>query len=138
MRTKTKWERSLQQSNLKAKAVFEHHEVLGKLIQEGAEKLQTVETLRKGPSGNTLQANYEYLKTPTSAYSFSCRAGHQSFKREGPLPQSGCRLDPSTPTRPNHRELWKSLAKACLCRGSASPFMGIWRCSSFFLQSSAG
>lgn len=63
LRTKTKWERRLKQSNLKTKSMRGHDECLGKLIQEGAEKLQTVETLRKGPSGNTLQANYEYLKT---------------------------------------------------------------------------
>lgn len=73
VRTKTKWERSLQQSNLKTKAACEHHEFLGKLIQEGAEKLQTIETLRKGPSGNTLQATYEYLKMPI------CKTPHIHF-----------------------------------------------------------
>lgn len=36
-------ERSLLQENLKAKSLFEHHEFLGKLIQEEAEKLQNVE-----------------------------------------------------------------------------------------------
>lgn len=89
----------------------EHHEFLGKLI-EGAEKLQAVETLRKGPSGKTLQANYEHLKTPISAYAFSCRAGHQSFNRQALLSQSDCRLDLSEPMCPSHRELWESLARA--------------------------
>jgi len=75
VRSKEKWESSLKQSNSNTKAASEHYEFLGKLIEEGAEKLQTLETLRNRHQ-ETLCKQTEYLNTPVSAYSFSCRAGH--------------------------------------------------------------
>lgn len=67
VRTKAKWERSLQQSNLKKKTAHEHHEILRMLIQAEAVKLQTVGTVRKGSLEDSLQTNCEYMKTSSSA-----------------------------------------------------------------------
>lgn len=132
VRTKTKCERNLQPSNLNTQDVCELHEFLGKLLQEAAENLKTIETLRKGPPGNSLQATYEYVRIPVSAYSFSCKAGHWSFDREGLFSQIAGWTPPRwcVPTTGSF-----VLARGCLRWGSAFPFMEIWKYSSFFIQS---
>lgn len=128
LRTKTKWERSLQQSKTKADVNIISRKAGSRRSQKAPDSEKGT-IMKKSASSNAWKHQSLYIHFHVGLDTKALRQRVPFLSQiADPSPLGWCHQD----------KLWESLAKAYICWAVSSPLKRIWRCSSFFIQSSTG